>query len=73
MNSLYECSNARVKGRVYCSKKHRLSKLGDRKLNIERLVRGDPLIFLVCQDCPDFDCMGPPIPKEERGWVTLLH
>ena len=72
--TLYECSHARVKGnRVYCDKGHVLSSRSpDGTLDIKRLARGEPLRFEVCQDCPDFDSMGPPIPKEERGWVRPI-
>ena len=37
-------------------------------LDIRRLARGEKLALGVCQKCPDFDSMGPPIPEEERGW-----
>jgi hypothetical protein len=69
--TLYECSHARVKGgRIYCDKGHVFSsKSGNGGLDIKRLARGDPMILAVCQECSDFDCMGPPILEEERGWV----
>lgn len=68
--TLYECSHARVRGdHIYCSKGHGLvPKSADGSIGIGRLARGDPLAFQVCQKCPDFDRMGPPVPKEERGW-----
>jgi len=69
--TLYECSHARVRGsRIYCDKGHVFSlKSGNGGLDVKRLARGDPLVLAVCQGCPDFDSMGPPIPEEERGWV----
>jgi len=69
--ALYECSHARVGGnRIYCDKGHVFSlKSNNSGLDVKRLARGDPLVLAVCQDCLDFDSMGPPIPEEERGWV----
>ena len=69
--SLYDCSRARVKGeRIYCDRGHVLSsKSGNGGLDVKRLARGDPLVLAVCQGCPDFDSMGPPILEQERGWV----
>jgi len=70
--SLYQCLNAKVlNDRIYCNKGYKLRKTEDGGLNIKRLARGAPLKFLICQDCPDYDEMGPPIPEGERGWVTL--
>ena len=68
--TLYDCSHAKVKGRcIYCDKGHPLSlKSDDGSLNIKRLARGDLLALGVCQECPDFDSIGPPILEEERGW-----
>lgn len=72
--SLYQCSHAKVKGdRICCKAGHVLSKMtGDRCLDILRLMRGDPLVLGVCQNCPDYDRLGPPIPKEEQGWQSLI-
>jgi len=69
--TLYECSHARVGGnRIYCGKGHVFSlKSNNSGLDAKRLARGDPLVLAVCQDCSDFDSMGPPIPDEERGWI----
>jgi len=69
--TLYECSRARVKGeRIYCDRGHVLSsKSGNGGLDVKRLARGDPLVLAVCQGCPDFDSMGPPVPEEEKGWA----
>jgi len=69
--TLYECSHARVKGsRIYCEKGYVFSlKSNNGGLDVKRLARGDPLVLAVCQDCLDFDSMGPPIQEEERGWV----
>ena len=69
--TLYECSHARVKGdRIRCRKGHPLLKKSeDGGIEITRLARGAPLAFRICQGCPDFDCMGPPLMPEERGWL----
>lgn len=68
--TLYECAHARVKdARIYCAKGHRfLSKSQDGSVGIGRLSSGKSLSFQVCQDCPDFDEIGPPVPAKERGW-----
>ena len=69
--TLYECAHARVKGEgIYCRKGYQLGlRPGNGYLDIMRLARGQRLAFKTCQDCLDFDCMGPPVPPEERGWL----
>ena len=69
--TLYECSYARVIGDyIHCSKGYSLyPRSGNGHLDIGRLARGQRLAFKTCQSCPDFDCMGPPVPPEERGWL----
>jgi len=69
--TLYECAHARVKGEsIYCFKGHSLyPRSGNGHLDISRLDRGQRLALNVCQDCPEFDSMGPPVPPEERGWL----
>ena len=69
--SLYECSHAQVKGdRIRCRRDHPLLvRTEDGGIDVSRLAKGQPLIYGVCQDCPDFDSMGPPLPPEERGWL----
>ena len=69
--TLYECSHARVKGDyIYCCKGYPLClRPGNGHLDISRLARGQRLAFKVCQSCPAFDRMGPPVPPEERGWL----
>ena len=67
--TLYECFNARVKGEcIYCCKGYQLHPRPGH-LDITRLAKGSRLAFKPCQSCPDFDCMGPPVPPEERGWI----
>ena len=62
--SLYECSHAKVKGKlIYCEKDHRLP-----ISSIEPLKRGAPLVYQVCQNCPDFSRMGRPLIASLRGW-----
>ena len=69
--TLYECAHARVKGEsIYCFKGYSLyPRSGNGNLDIRRLARGQRLALSVCQDCPEFDLMGPPVPPEERGWL----
>ena len=73
--SLHQCSNARVnrekrewEAHIYCVKGHLFAKGQGGVISIIRLERGDPLELSVCQYCRDYEEMGPPIPKEERGW-----
>ena len=66
--SLYQCLNAKVKGkRLYCSKGHEFSL----HASILALARGAPLELSCCQNCEDYDEMGPPVPAGERGWAKL--
>ena len=69
--SLYECSHARVKGdRIRCRRGYPLLvRAEDGGIDVRRLAKGQPLAYSVCRYCPDFDCMGPPVPPEERGWL----
>ena len=69
--TLYECAHARVKGEnIYCCKGYQLCpRPGNGHVNIRRLARGQRLAFKSCQDCLDFDCIGPPVPPEDRGWI----
>lgn len=68
--SLYQCLNAKVKGdRIYCAKGHPIGRANDGTVPLVSLVRGASLQRTICQDCSDYDEMGPPIPKEERGWA----
>jgi len=69
--TLYECAHARVKGEnIYCRRGYQLClRQGNGHLDISRLARGQRLAFKTCQDCLDFDCIGPPVPPEERGWL----
>lgn len=72
LRTLYECSNTRVKGnRIRCSRGHQLiERTEDGSIDARRLARGEPMAYRVCQDCPDFDSMGPPVPPHERGWIN---
>jgi len=71
--SLYQCSEPKVMGgRIKCAKGHILSSSSlDGSVNIEKLVRGTPLVYKVCQECAEYDEMGPPVLKEDRGWAKL--
>jgi hypothetical protein len=70
--TLYDCSHARVLGkRIHCNKGHLLSlKSDDGGLDTRRLASGEPLALHICQQCSDFDSIGPPVPKTERGWMN---
>jgi len=70
--TLYECSHARVNGdRIRCRKGYSLLMRTDGgSIDIRRLARGQRLAFSICQKCPDFDCIGPPVLPEERGWLN---
>ena len=68
--SLYMCSHAKVKGEeLYCSKRHEFP-LSASTLS---LFRGAPLELSCCQNCEDYDEMGPPVPAGERGWAKLAR
>lgn len=69
--SLYECVHARVKGSgIYCGRGRRLEvKSADGGVSLRRLAGGEPLTFAACQECPDFEYMGPPLAREDRGWL----
>lgn len=70
--TLYQCLNAKVQGEhICCSKGYSFPAIGG-CLKLLRLQRGDVLALGVCQKCPDYDEMGPPIPKEERGWAKKM-
>lgn len=73
MRTLYECSHARIQGkRIYCDRGYPLaSKTGEGDLDVRMLAEGKALAFKVCQLCSDFDCLGPPVPEDERGWLKI--
>ena len=63
--TLWDCSNAKVWGdRVHCKAGQVLG-----IVTIEKVARGAPLALSVCQKCEHYDNNGPPLPKEERGWL----
>ena len=62
--SLYECCHAKVNEKcIHCEKGHRLP-----ISSIEPLKRGAPLVYQVCQKCPDFSRIGRPLMPNLRGW-----
>ncbi len=69
--TLYECAHARVTGEsIYCRMGYPLgNQPGNGHVDIRRLAIGQRLAFKSCQNCADFDCMGPPVPPGERGWL----
>jgi len=71
--TLYECAHARAnRDSIYCFKGYSLCIRSDNGYHqdISQLARGQRLAFKACQGCPDFECMGPPVPPEERGWLN---
>ena len=69
--SLYCCFHAKVKEqKLYCSKGHEFPAF---KTSIRALARGAPLVFSCCQNCEDYDEMGPPVPAGERGWAKIAR
>ena len=70
--SLYQCSNAKVCGdRIKCSKGRFLGAAKDGSLSITALLRGAPLEAVSCQACPEYEEMGDPVEKGDRGWLGL--
>ena len=72
--SLYQCGHARVEkdcSRIYCSTGHIIGKQGSNTVPFQSLRIGRPLEIGICQGCLDYDELGPPVPKGERGWVSL--
>jgi hypothetical protein len=70
--SLYQCFNAKVCGdRIKCSKGRFLGSAKDGSLSITPLLRGMPLENVSCQACPEYDEIGPPVEKGDRGWWNI--
>jgi len=78
--SLYQCAHAKVTtdgGRIHCDKGHLFPRpgpaagpaAGPRQLNIRSLIKGKPMVLAICQNCPDYDEMGPPVPLKDRGYI----
>lgn len=71
---LWQCSNARVNGideEIYCKEGHPLTgKSLDGAIGLLKAQRGAPLCMRSCQDCIDYDEMGTPLEKKDRGWFT---
>ena len=69
--TLYECFNAKVDTKhIYCSKGYPLTP-EHANLHPVHLEKGEPLAPKICQQCINFDRMGPPVPEEERGWLKV--
>ena len=67
--TLYQCSHAIVHGAlITCARMHPIGRHGA-GVSLRSLIRGDELCLPVCRDCPDFDCNGPAIKKQDRGWT----
>ena len=70
MRSLYQCGNAKVAAaNIHCSKGHILSARKDGDMDSIRLAHGDALELGICQSCKDYDEMGEPVLREDRGWL----
>ncbi len=73
--SLYECALAKYptdnEGRIYCAKGYRLGKHQGGTVSVQRLMRGEPLVYEICQTCKKFNRNGEPLPQEERGWLEV--
>jgi len=52
-----------------CVKGHKLGRGIFPQVGTYMVALGKPLEVLACQDCPDFDKMGEPLKKNERGWI----
>lgn len=70
LRQLYQCLHAKVKGdKIACAKGHPLSLLSeDGSIGLIRVWRHQPLEMTICQKCLDYDEMGPPLRREDRGW-----
>ncbi len=72
LRSLYQCSHAKVKKDVIrCDKGRKIGLNKDGTIELVRLIRGMALELRACQLCSAYDEMGPPVPKDERGWATV--
>ncbi|AQY72680.1 hypothetical protein B1772_01005 [Dehalococcoides mccartyi] len=71
--TLYECAHARVgTGKIYCDQNYPLSQASfDGSLDIQQLAEGRALASRICQQCINFERIGPPVPEEERGWLKI--
>ncbi len=61
--SLYCCLNAKTWPNLHCEKGYYLG-----QVTILSLARGAPLHMAICQICLDYDEMGEPVSKADRGW-----
>jgi hypothetical protein len=70
--NLYQCFNAKVvSDRIKCLHGHFLGSAKDGSLALFPLVRGNPLECTSCQECMDYEEMGPSVPSSERGWKEI--
>lgn len=69
---IWQCLNARFpvtgKGRIICRAGHELPKIVDAE-NVQLGEVFGKKECLICYSCGDFDKIGPPIRKRERGWI----
>ena len=71
LRSLYDCEHTRVlDNRIRCIYHPLYALSNDGDINIERLLRGQPLTLDVCQNCSEFSQMdGDFVKPEDRGWL----
>ena len=55
--------------KIACAKGHPLGLREDGSIDIRRLARGDRLGLKACQECPNFNWIGEPVPDSQKGWV----
>ena len=69
--TLYECFNAKVSSKeIYCAEGYALAK-DQASLEPFHLARGEKLAIKICQQCAEFNSMGPPVPAGEKGWEKV--
>ena len=69
--SLYQCYQAKCRGNeIRCGEGLRISHTTRGTIPVEKLAKGEPLEPEVCQTCPVYDHMGPPVPAAQRGWES---
>ena len=69
--SLYQCLNAKVDTggqKIMCAKGHKFN-MNWTGIRIQQLAIGRPLVYEVCQSCPDYVEMGPPLAPADCGWL----
>ena len=70
--TLYDCANTRVDGdEVHCRHGRELSPDSEGgTVALALVAKGEELALEVCQQCSDFNRMGPPLSPNDRGWLS---